>query len=287
MMRFLNQLLLWRKFAILAVMGFVLVSVPSFLYIRDSYKTLEAARTETLGTVPAKAMLRTMQLTQQSRGLSALVLGGKKEKASELKAKQTEAERSFVNVQRMLAERVADPAIISAWNEALMQWKALAADVANARISGKSSTDGHTALVAKVSSVLDMVCDHFLLTLDPDVDSYYLIFGSLYHLPALTEDLGRLRARGTNLLTQGKVAVEERQALTGLLEKANEHHAAMSIHQGRRRQSGIARKAGPHHGRKPGRSPASHAAGRDPPDQCRQDQFPAHRIRDAIHQGHR
>jgi methyl-accepting chemotaxis protein len=228
MMRFLNQLLLWRKFAILAAMGLILVSVPSFLYIRDSYKTLEAARTETLGTVPAKAMLRTLQLTQQSRGLSALVLGGKKEKATELKAKQAEAERSYVNVQRMLAERVTDPAIIAAWNEAQMQWKALAADVANARISGKASTETHTALVSKVSSVLDMVCDHFLLTLDPDVDSYYLIFGALYHLPALTEDLGRLRARGTNMLTQGTVSVEERSALTSLLEKATEHHSAMS-----------------------------------------------------------
>nr|ACN58905.1 methyl-accepting chemotaxis sensory transducer [uncultured bacterium BLR18] len=228
MMRFLNQLLLWRKFAILAVMGFVLVSVPSYLYIRDSYETLDAARTETLGTVPAKAMLRTMQLTQQSRGLSALVLGGKKEKASELKAKQTEVERSYANVQRMLAERVKDQAILAAWSEAQVQWKALSGDVVNARISGKTSTESHTALVAKLMSVLDMVCDHFLLTLDPDVDSYYLIFGSLYHLPALTEDLGRLRARGANLLTQPKVTVEERTALTSLLEKAGEHHNAMS-----------------------------------------------------------
>ncbi|MRV76752.1 HAMP domain-containing protein [Duganella sp. FT92W] len=128
----------------------------------------------------------------------------------------------------MLAERVTDPAILAAWNEAQMQWKALAADVANARVSGKSSTEGHTALIAKVTGVLDMVCDHFLLTLDPDVDSYYLIFGSLYHLPALTEDLGRLRARGANLLTQSKVTVEERTALSSLLEKAGEHHNAMS-----------------------------------------------------------
>lgn len=228
MMRFLNQLLLWRKFAILAVMGCILVSVPSFLYIRDSYETLDSARMETLGTVPAKAMLRTLQLTQQSRGLSALVLGGKKDKTSELKTKQIEAERSYANVQRLLAQRVKDQTIIAAWNEAHMQWKALAGDVANGRISGKTSTDSHTALVVKLMSVLDMVCDHFLLTLDPDVDSYYLIFGSLYHLPALTEDLGRLRARGSTYLTQPKVAPEERAALSALLEKAGEHHTAMS-----------------------------------------------------------
>ncbi|GAB2840779.1 hypothetical protein GCM10027277_04690 [Pseudoduganella ginsengisoli] len=228
MMRFLNQLLLWRKFAILGAMGFILVSVPSFLYIRDSYQTLEAARTETLGTVPAKAMLRTLQLTQQSRGLSALVLGGKKEKNTELKTKQMEVERSYVNVQRMLAERVKDPAIVAAWSEAQTQWKTLAADVANARINGKASTEAHSALITKVMQVLDMVCDHFQLTLDPDVDSYYLIFGAMYHLPALTEDLGRLRARGANMLTQAKVTVEERQALISLLERAAEHHAAMS-----------------------------------------------------------
>ncbi|SFV12982.1 methyl-accepting chemotaxis protein [Pseudoduganella namucuonensis] len=228
MMRFLNRLLLWRKFAILAVMGFVLVSVPSYLYVRDSYKTLDAARTETRGTVPAKALLRALQLTQQSRGLSALVLGGRKEKANELRMKQQEVERGYRNVGRLLTERVNDPAVLAAWSEAQAQWKSLAADVAGARVAGKASTEQHTALIAKLLTVLDLVADHFLLTLDPDVDSYYLIFGALYHLPALTEDLGRLRARGTNMLTQSKVTMEERGALSALLEKANEHHAAMN-----------------------------------------------------------
>ncbi|MES2264525.1 MAG: methyl-accepting chemotaxis protein [Pseudomonadota bacterium] len=228
MTRFLNQLLLWKKFAILAVMGLVLVSVPSYLYVRDSYKTLEAARTETRGTVPTRALLRVVQLTQQNRGLAALVLGGKQEKASELRVKQKEGERAYQNVSALLRDSVQDPAILAAWAEAQAHWKEVSAQVQSGAVSGKVSTESYSTLVAQVMAVLDMVADHFLLTLDPDVDSYYLIFGALYHLPGLTEDLGRLRARGVNLLSQQKVLPEERIALSNLLEKATEHHASMS-----------------------------------------------------------
>jgi len=178
MIRFLNNLLLWKKFAILAALGLALVSVPSFLYVRDSYKNLDAARLETRGTVPAKALLQVVQLTQQDRGLAALVLGGRDEKADELRAKLQETERAYLNAATLLKQTVQDPAVLAAWEEAQTHWKTLSGEVANKGTSGKASTASHTALVAKLMGVIDLVADHFGLTLDPDVDSYYLIFGA-------------------------------------------------------------------------------------------------------------
>ncbi|MES2296020.1 MAG: methyl-accepting chemotaxis protein [Pseudomonadota bacterium] len=228
MSRFLNRLLLWKKFAILGLLGLALVGVPSFLYVRDSYKNLDAARLETRGTVPAKALLRVLQLTQQDRGLAALVLGGRDEKKDDLLLKQQEAERAYQGAAKLLKDSVTDPAVLAAWDETAANWKALSAQVAARGIDGRASTAGHTALIARLMGVIDMVADHFALTLDPDVDSYYLVFGTLYHLPGLTEDLGRLRARGANFLTTQKMAPEERQGMASLLERAGEHHASMA-----------------------------------------------------------
>jgi methyl-accepting chemotaxis protein len=228
MTRLLNNLLLWKKFATLGVLGLVLVSLPTFLYVRDSYKVVDAARMETRGTTPARAMLRAIQLMQQSRGLSALVLGGKVEQSDTLRAKQQEVVRAFQEVATLLKASVNDAAINSGWSEASTGWKRLQEDVNGRKISGKESTAAHTALIAQVAQELDRVADYFLLTLDPDVDSYYLIFASMYHLPAMAEDLGRMRAQGANILTQGSASTEERTVMAGLLDDARQRHAAMS-----------------------------------------------------------
>ncbi len=229
MSRFLNQLLLWKKFAILGLLGLTLVSVPSFLYVRDSYKNLDAARMETRGTVPVKALLQLIQLTQQQRGLSALVFGGADDKADALHAKQQETERAFQNVAALLKASVHDPAALAAWDDTHAHWKILSAELKNKNANAKASIASHTELVTQLMGVNDLVADHFGLTLDPDADSFYLVLAAFYQLPALAEDLGRLRARGVSLLTQKKILPEERADVAGLLENAHEHHASMAV----------------------------------------------------------
>jgi methyl-accepting chemotaxis protein len=228
MIRFLNRLVLWKKFAILGLLGLALVTVPSWLYVRDSYRVLDAARVETRGTGPERALLRVLQLTQQDRGLAALVLGGHDDKAAEQTAKQQEVDRAFQAAGKLLKDSVQDAAILSAWDDAQSQWKSLGSQITGRSINGKSSTASHTALVAKIMGVMDLTADYFGLTLDPDADSYYLINGALYHLPGLSEDLGRMRARGANYLSEKKILPEERTAMSNLLERAGEHHALMA-----------------------------------------------------------
>lgn len=228
MIRMLNQMLLWKKFAVLGLLGLALVSVPSFLYVRDSYHNLAAARLETRGTVPVRALLHAVQLTQQDRGLAALVLNGQDEKGAELHAKQQEVERAYLAAADTLSSSVQSPPILAQWEDARMAWKNLNSQVTGKSISGADSTAAHTALVAKLMGVLDQLADHFGLTLDPDVDSYYLIFAGLYHLPGLTEDLGRMRARGAGFLQLHKALPEDRAGVASLLEKAIEHHASMA-----------------------------------------------------------
>lgn len=117
MIRLLNCLL-WKKFAILGLLGFALVTVPSFLYVRESYKVLDAARVETTGTGGARALLRVVQLTQQDRGLAALVLSGRDEKAADQRNKQLETERVYQAAVKLLKESVQDVAVLAAREEA-------------------------------------------------------------------------------------------------------------------------------------------------------------------------
>jgi methyl-accepting chemotaxis protein len=228
MSRFLNQLLLWKKFAILGLLGLALVSVPSFLYVRDSVKSLEAARLETRGTVPAKALVQLIALVMQQRQLAAQLLGGRPEQADALRNKVQETERAFQGVTLVLRGAALEPAASSAWEDALAHFKSLAAELKGKTLGAKASATAHTELIAELMAVTDLVADHFGLTLDPDADSFYLIFAAFYHLPGLSEDLGRLRARGAAMLSGQKFLPEERAGIGALLEKAGEHQASLA-----------------------------------------------------------
>lgn len=228
MVRILVCLPLWKKFTILGLLGLVLVSVPFFLYVRDSYKNLEVAQMEARGVAPAKAMLRVIQLTQQDRGLSALVLAGNGEKVATLSAKQTEVEQAWQTTAMVYEQTVHAPDVLAALKEARESWNTLRREVTSKNLTAAASTANHTQLIVKLMGVLDQSADYFGLTLDPDTDSYYLIVAALYQLPGLAEDLGRMRAHGAGFLEQHAIAPEERVGMANLLDRAHEHHASMS-----------------------------------------------------------
>jgi methyl-accepting chemotaxis protein len=77
----------------------------------------------------------------------------------------------------------------------------------------------HTALVPKLLEVEDQVADHHGLNLDPDVDSYQLIQAIYYQLPYLSEELGKMRAKGAGLLATHGATPEDRLALSAIVAR--------------------------------------------------------------------
>lgn len=215
----LSRLFLWQKFALLALLGVVLVAVPFTLYINESNKAVNAAKTEAHGVPPARALLKVVQLVQQHRGLSALVLNGNEAIQAQRSAKQDEVDKAFA-VMDSAASAIHNPAIASLWSEAKSQWTPLAQNVTHRAINGKESFAVHTALVTKLLKINDLLIDHFGLDLDPDADSSHLIQTSLSQTPTLMETLGRMRARGAAILTAKNATIEERADMIVLIERA-------------------------------------------------------------------
>jgi methyl-accepting chemotaxis protein len=71
--------------------------------------------------------------------------------------------------------------------------------------------------------VLDQLADFFGLSLDPEFASYNLMLASLFHIPAASEAMGQLRARGTGYLTQKKITPTGRAELEAMVGRARYH----------------------------------------------------------------
>jgi methyl-accepting chemotaxis protein len=62
----------------------------------------------------------------------------------------------------------------------------------------------HTAFVNAILTLLGQASDNSNLTLDPDIDSYYLMDASLFRIPLIVEALGVLRGTGAAVLVSGQ-----------------------------------------------------------------------------------
>ena len=212
----LGSLKLWQKFLILSLVAVVLAIIPTYVYVCETAKGIDAYRGEQQGMTAVLKGLKMVQLTQQHRGLSALVLGGIDAAQDRRVVKQQEADASYAEVDAIV-KSLHDPAIEEAWVQPKHDWEALVANIGNKSFSVPASYAAHTELVPKLLKVNDLIADHFNLSLDPSKDSYQLIQSIFYQLPHLTEEVGKTRAKGAALLAKKEASPEDRLALATIL----------------------------------------------------------------------
>ncbi|WP_295997714.1 methyl-accepting chemotaxis protein [Rugamonas sp.] len=217
----LGRLRLAHKFLILSVIALLLASIPTYFYVREAAKGLDAYLAEQEGMPQVAAVMKTIQLTQQHRGLAALALGGVDGADEQRRAKQAEADQLYAGVDATI-KAMHDPGVSEAWDHARRDWDSLRAGVSNKSLTVAQSFAAHSALLPQLLKVNDLVGDHFGLNLDPDKDGHQLIQAMYYQLPYLTEELGKTRALGAGLLARKQASADERIALSSYIGRVND-----------------------------------------------------------------
>ncbi|HTD91913.1 MAG TPA: hypothetical protein VK663_14705, partial [Burkholderiales bacterium] len=220
----LGKLTLGRKFLIFAVLGALLVAAPLIAYLLDSNEAIAIAQREREGIRPAQTLLRVIQLAQQHHGLAVNVLAGNAAMESQRASSRESLDKAANALARELKNGVTNPAILRGWNAAETEWKSLAQASAANTLDASATDAGHTALLTHLRDVLDLVADHYGLSLDPEADGYHLMMVVMYHLPQLSEALGQARARGTMYLSKTEApSAVMRSEIRGLMALGQMH----------------------------------------------------------------
>jgi len=214
---------LWKKFTLLGVIGIALFGVPTALYVISAEKLIAQKNLEIQGVQPARLLLRTMQLMQQHRGLSAVLLGGNDSVAAPRQAKAQEVDKAFQELTaQLLLTGTRNPDINREVTAAQTAWNTLRDGVAGGKLDLPQSFGTHSDTIAKLFEINDALLDDFKLSLDADLDSTKLIAGGFVALPALTEELGKMRARGAGILSKKTATAEDRLAVIRPSQRAQE-----------------------------------------------------------------
>ncbi len=226
---FIANLPLSRKLALLLPITAVLVAAPAGMYIRVAESTVSATQAELAGIAPTREMLKVVQLSQQHRGLSATVLGGKADAEPKRAAKQAEVDQAIKAFGEKVQAGVGNPRVRTDWTQLATDWQALAQAVGSKSLTGPESSARHTALIGRQLQISDRLTDHYGLTLDSEPGTYFLVIATWQQMPRMTESLGQARALGSMLLAKKEATPAQRATLEGLVTRARAGLADMAI----------------------------------------------------------
>ena len=218
-----SHLTLPRKFVGLGLLVALLFALPTWLLSNRYAAEIATQRAEAAGAQYLGPVLKFMQMLQQHRGLSSLVLNGNEESRPKWLEKRKEIDTLLTPIHEGNA-RHADLKLDAAWQNIEREWRLLEEQVAN--LAPPDSFQRHTDLITQTIRLYDTVGDRSGITLDSTLTGYYVGQITLRHLPTLSEYLGRMRAWGSGILARGQVSAEERLRLAAYIQMSRQEFAA-------------------------------------------------------------
>ncbi len=212
----MNRLRFTQKFGLMGLLMAVAVVVLVGSLYRALDANIQSSRAELQGIAVVKPTQKLIQFLQQHRGMSQGVLAGN----AAMKEKRDAKEKDIVEGIKTI-EANASPAVLNGkrWQEVVAEWKQIQAD--GLSWTAVESFSRHTALIDMVLTFMVDIGDSYALTIDPDIDSYYLIDTVMNKSPVALERMGQMRAKGTGILTKKQMFDQQKIEMSSLMAELN------------------------------------------------------------------
>jgi methyl-accepting chemotaxis protein len=208
----MNRLRFTQKFMLI---GSVVIALVVLLFVQlfnTLTGTIQSSQKELAGIALSRDYFALVAETQRHRALSSAVLNGNTAMQSQREGRVEAIRHHRAAVEAGLIATLKNR---DEWGDILERLDLLAAGQAGTVAS--ESFFFHTMLIEKMLLFSSRIADGYGLTLDPEIDSYYLMISATDRLPGGLELLGQLRGLGLGIITRANITDEEKMALVGLL----------------------------------------------------------------------
>ncbi|MBI2307754.1 MAG: methyl-accepting chemotaxis protein [Rhodocyclales bacterium] len=212
----MNRLRYTQKFGTMGLLMLVAIAVLVFNLYSALDANIKSSRAELQGIAVIKPMQRLIQFMQQHRGMSQGAIAGNEAMKEKRAGKEKEVSAALQATEAALLPELAASA---EWKKIIGEWGQIKAD--GLSWTGVESFSRHTALIDQTLMFMIGAADSYSLTVDPDVDSYYLIDTIMSKAPVALERLGQMRARGTGILTKKQMHDQQKIEMSSLMAELN------------------------------------------------------------------
>ena len=219
----LERLTYSKKLIVLAAVFVIPVAILTYQLVTALNQDMATTQREMEGSAYLRPTVSLLQHLQQHRGAASTFLKGDASFRDVMSQKQEAIAQDIAAIDKFDAQYGELFGVSSLWADLKSNWSTLQADVET--LSAAESLARHTGLIRDLLDFRMHVADASGLTLDPDVDSYYLIVAAITTYPEVTEAIGQARAVGSGALTAGDLDVNGRVKLESLSALATSYTA--------------------------------------------------------------
>ncbi|OEF97021.1 methyl-accepting chemotaxis protein [Desulfuribacillus alkaliarsenatis] len=214
----MNRLSYIKKFMVILIAGGALVMLINYFLLSEINDKIKIAEAQLVGAQYNNQLKDLLRDSQQHRGLSNAYLSGDETVKGDLEKLRASVDNTIqsistnrVNFQQAIQDE-------NTWNSIVQQWNSIKANFNN--YTEETSFSEHTVMVDYILALIKDVGNQSGLILDTELDRYYLIDATINELPALSEDMGQLRAQGAAIINHGYIRAEERIEILTLQRSA-------------------------------------------------------------------
>ncbi|MEO6856347.1 MAG: response regulator [Rhodoferax sp.] len=216
MRTWLNRWQLWHKFALLGLLGLLLLAPPLLLFVRASDTTIHALQRARDGLGPVRTVLTAVTLLQRHRTLAARLQPGDTETPVSMLLTRSQIDASLVQIQEVLPG-IETRAIDQLWVRSQAQWAQLQQTMNAPQPAPAEVFDEHTTAVALLLKINGQLVDDCGFSLNPQASISLLGRAALVESLDLLESLSQVRDKVLLPQAQRQVTSEENTALAALL----------------------------------------------------------------------
>ncbi|ALP54151.1 chemotaxis protein [Candidatus Tenderia electrophaga] len=208
---------------------FVLIMIPlitlSYLLIANVNDEIKLFKNERNGLSYIKNVRPLIAQIQQHRGMTAAYLNGDVGFKSRITQKREDADAAFellTATDKALGTALATTGMVS---DIQAQWHNIKNN--SLHMQAADSIRAHTQMISDLLALLMHIADKSEITLDPELDTYYLGDALVSKLPLLTEAMGQSRALGSSIAAQGQIGQKEAVRLSVLVDRINANNNSL------------------------------------------------------------
>lgn len=213
---FMGRFSFRAKLLLLGITAALVIAFQQAALIHFSNALIGPNKTELIGIVSDDTLTRLIQSVQQHRGLSAGLLAGKQSMAATQQEKAHQVAELTARAESTLQFGLIEN---QQWQQIKDRWHKL--QRGGLSLSRAENFKQHTELVDALLTFKATAADASALTLDPEMETYYLMLISVSEMPQLLEQLAKVRGQGTGALAAGSITEEEKFQLTILINSLN------------------------------------------------------------------
>ncbi|MBK5965463.1 hypothetical protein CCR95_15545 [Thiocystis minor] len=222
----LARLRLSGKIALMGAAFLAVIALLSVLFIQAQRDTIRFSSLERDGVALLRPVPEVMLQVQRHRGLMARLGSGDDSVRGALADAQAKADAAFEMAAPLMATQGLELGVASDWNALKERWNTIKGTHATAMTADSFRT--HSELLEAMLAYVSRVADQSNLTLDPDIDSFYLMDAAVVQLPNMVEISAILRGLAAGIAVRQTVSVDERIQLAGRMTLLRWHAKALA-----------------------------------------------------------